>query len=132
MNNTIDKPLNLETIYIVAGNYTEFKQYVTKKQNTKPDPKNYTEFRQYVTKKQNTKPKPKPKYVYVKDHTTLMGVSNIKGYFIGSYREREDFIEIKNRIDRIKAVDEMTKVLHEMKETEVGFLKETEGAQHEF
>ena len=68
-------------IYIVAGNYEEFENYVLKKE------------RQMVYK-QN--------YVYVKNRYDLMGLTEIKGYYIGTAFKREDINQIKQAIAYVK------------------------------
>ena len=68
-------------IYIVAGNYEEFENYVLKKE------------RQMVNK-QN--------YIYVKNRYDLMGLTEIKGYYIGTAFKREDINQIKQAIAYVK------------------------------
>ena len=68
-------------IYIVAGNHEEFENYVLKKN------------RQMVNK-QN--------YVYVKNRYDLMGLTEIKGYYIGTAFKRADINQIKQAIDYVK------------------------------
>jgi hypothetical protein len=66
-----------EYIYIVAGCYAEFHAYAKKKDNRK-------------------------KYKYVTDIRVLMGLSKIKGYYIGTYYNRTDIEDIKAYISIIK------------------------------
>jgi hypothetical protein len=72
-----------EPIYIVAGNVKEFRKYVDRKLGEDVD--NYNN-----------------KYVYVRDRYTLMGISDIKGYYIGTAYQREDIDQIKQAIAYIK------------------------------
>jgi hypothetical protein len=74
--NILDNP-----IYIVAGNHEEFENYVLKKE------------RQMVYK-QN--------YIYVKNRYDLMGLTEIKGYYIGTAFKREDINQIKQAIAYVK------------------------------
>ena len=73
-----------ETIYIVAGNRTEFDNYVRKK--IAEDADNYGK-----------------EYIYVRDRYTLMGLSNITGYYIGTAHQCKDIDQIKQAIAYIKA-----------------------------
>ena len=73
-----------ETIYIVAGNHVEFRDYVNRKHAEDVDNCNN-------------------KYIYVRDRYTLMGVSNITGYYIGTAQFRRDIDQIKQTIAYIKA-----------------------------
>jgi hypothetical protein len=82
--NTLDNP-----IYIVAGNHEEFENYVLKKE------------RQMVNK-QN--------YIYVKNRYDLMGLTEIKGYYIGTAFKREDINQIKQAIAYVKEREELTKL----------------------
>ena len=68
-------------IYIVAGNHEEFENYVIKKH------------RQMIYK-QN--------YIYVKNRYDLMGLDDIKGYYIGTAFQREDINQIKQAIAYVK------------------------------
>jgi len=72
-------------VYIVAGNYEEFKAYVRKH-----DP-----IDDIVT--WNTL-----RYVYVHDRMTIMGLVEINGFYIGTWRERPDIEEIQQVIAHIK------------------------------
>lgn len=81
-----------ERIYIVAGNYAEFEEYRDKKLD---------EWRhRSPTIRQN--PTLQPEYIYVKDRYTLMGLNNIKGYYIGTAFQREDINQIKEAIACVK------------------------------
>jgi len=73
-------------IYIVAGNHEEFENYVIKKN------------RQMVYK-QN--------YIYVKNRYDLMGLTEIKGYYIGTAFQREDINQIKQAIAYVKERSEL-------------------------
>lgn len=61
--------------YIVAGNYQEYKFFINKKKLDSND------------------------FVYVNDFKTLRGLKNIHGYYIGSWRNREDISDIKLAIE---------------------------------
>ena len=61
--------------YIVSGTYEEYNEFVYKRRN-----------------ENNTS------YVYVQHATQLTGLSNIEGYYIGTYFKRPDIEEIKERI----------------------------------
>jgi len=61
--------------YIVSGTYEEYNEFVYKRRN-----------------EVNTS------YVYVQHATQLTGLSNIEGYYIGTYFKRPDIEEIKERI----------------------------------
>jgi len=76
----VEKPQD-NPIYIVAGNHEEFENYVLKKN------------RQMINK-QN--------YIYVKNRYDLMGLTEIKGYYIGTAFQREDINQIKQAIAYVK------------------------------
>ena len=78
-----------ETIYIVAGNRAEFDNYVHKK--LAEDVDNYGK-----------------EYIYVRDRYTLMGLSNIKGYYIGTAFMRKDIDQIKQAIAYVKEKANLT------------------------
>jgi hypothetical protein len=65
-----------ELIWIVAGNYHEFRQYFYKKKRS-GDVKDY-------------------RYVYGVDQ--LRGQENLKGFYIGTYRQRKDLRDIQDQI----------------------------------
>ena len=69
-----------EYIYVVSGTYAEYRNYVRRKINS-------GDIRYYV---------------WVKDVITLFGVDNIKGVFIGSYKDRLDINIIVTRINTIR------------------------------
>lgn len=71
----------IDPLFIVAGNKTEFDDYVIRKRMMGH---NY-DFR----------------YVYSPD--ALRGLNTIRGFYIGSYQEREDWPEINTLIKMIKA-----------------------------
>jgi hypothetical protein len=73
-------------IYIVAGNHEEFENYVLKKH------------RQMVYK-QN--------YIYVKNRYDLMGLTEIKGYYIGTAFQRKDINQIAQAIAYVKERSEL-------------------------
>ena len=72
-----------DSTYIVAGNLKEFRDYVDRKHAEHAD--NYSN-----------------KYVYVRDRYTLMGISRIKGYYIGTAFQRKDIDQIKQAIAYVK------------------------------
>ena len=80
-----DNHINLDKkeTYIVAGNRAEFDNYVNRKHAEDVD--NYNK-----------------EYVYVRDRYTLMGVSDIKGYYIGTAFMRKDIDQIKQAIAYVK------------------------------
>jgi hypothetical protein len=61
--------------YIVSGTYEEYNEFVYKRRN-----------------EVNTS------YVYVQHATQLVGLSNIEGYYIGTYFKRPDIDDIRERI----------------------------------
>jgi hypothetical protein len=67
--------------YIVSGTYEEYNEFVYKRRND------------------NT-----TSYVYVQHATQLMGLSNIEGFYIGTYFKRPDIEEIKERIAIAKRI----------------------------
>jgi len=78
-----DIKLDKQETYIVAGNRAEFDNYVHKK--LAEDVDNYGK-----------------EYIYVRDRYTLMGLSNIKGYYIGTAFMRKDIDQIKQAIAYVK------------------------------
>jgi hypothetical protein len=91
-NPEVDKLSNKERIYIVAGNYDEFEQYARKK---------FDEWRRRTPVKKELST-PTLEYVYVKDRYTLLGLSNVKGYYIGTAFQRKDIEQIKQAIACVK------------------------------
>ena len=91
-NPEVDKIPGRETIYIVAGNHTEFEQYVLKKKD---------EYRRRKPEMREDS-KPLPVYTYVKNRYDLMGLTEIKGYYIGTAFQREDINQIKQAIAYVK------------------------------
>ena len=65
--------------YIVSGTYEEYNEFVYKRRN-----------------EINTS------YVYVQHATQLVGLSNIEGFYIGTYFKRPDIDDIRERINTIK------------------------------
>ena len=96
-NPEVDKIPGRETIYIVAGNHTEFEQYVLKKKE------------EYRRRKPEIREdsKPLPVYTYVKNRYDLMGLTEIKGYYIGTAFQREDINQIKQAIAYVKEREEL-------------------------
>lgn len=87
-------------VYIVAGNYEEFKAYVRKHARCWPhDP-----IDDIVTRNPL-------RYVYVHDRMTIMGLVEINGFYIGTWRERPDIEEIQQVIAHIK---QRTKLIENM------------------
>ena len=91
-NPEVDKIPGRETIYIVAGNHTEFEQYVLKKKE---------EYRRRKPEMREDS-KPLPVYTYVKNRYDLMGLTEITGYYIGTAFQREDINQIKQAIAYVK------------------------------
>ena len=67
-------------LFVVAGNYAEFQDFVIKKRM-----KGFTY-----------------DFVYVSSAEMLKGMSTIRGFYIGTYRQREDWSEIRDWIAIIK------------------------------
>lgn len=65
-----------EIIWIVAGNYHEFRQYHYKKRKS-------GDFKDYR---------------YVVNVNILRGLENIKGFYIGTYKQRKDLRDIQEQI----------------------------------
>lgn len=76
-------------IFIVAGNLTEFIEYKEKKLHE------WTKYSNILD--------PFPEYVYVSNADQFKGRSEIEGYYIGSYKNRNDIDEIYWCIKSIKA-----------------------------
>ena len=91
-NPEVDKEPNRETIYIVAGNHTEFEQYVLKKKD---------EYRRRKPEMREES-KPIPYYHYIKNRYDLMGLTEVKGYYIGTAFKRKDIKQIKQAIEYVK------------------------------
>ena len=92
----VEKPAD-NFIYIVAGNYDEFEQYANKKLDE-------WRRRSPTIKELST---PKPEYIYVKNRYDLMGLTEIKGYYIGTAFQREDINQIKQAIAYVKEREEL-------------------------
>ena len=67
--------------YIVSGTYEEYNEFVYKRRN-----------------EVNTS------YVYVQHATQLVGLSNIEGFYIGTYFKRPDIDDIRERIAITKRI----------------------------
>lgn len=91
-NPEVDKIPGRETIYIVAGNHTEFEQYVLKKKE---------EYRRRKPEMREES-KPIPYYHYIKNRYELSALTEIKGYYIGTAFQREDINQIKQAIAYVK------------------------------
>jgi hypothetical protein len=68
-------------LFVVAGNYQEFQDFVIRKRM-----KGFSY-----------------DFVYVSDRDMIRGLSTIRGFYIGTYRERPDWSEIRDAIAIIKA-----------------------------
>ena len=68
-------------LFVVAGNYQEFQDFVIRKRM-----KGFTY-----------------DFVYVSNRNTIRGLDTIRGFYIGTYRQREDWAEIRDAIAIIKA-----------------------------
>jgi len=68
-------------LFVVAGNYQEFEDFVIRKRM-----KGFTY-----------------DFVYVSGADMLRGMTTIRGFYIGTYRERPDWSEIRDFIAIIKA-----------------------------
>jgi hypothetical protein len=68
-------------LFVVAGNYQEFQEFVIRKRM-----KGFSY-----------------DFVYVSDRNTIRGLDTIRGFYIGTYRHREDWVEIRDAIAIIKA-----------------------------
>jgi len=68
-------------LFVVAGNYQEFQDFVIRKRM-----KGFTY-----------------DFVYIANADELRGMSTIRGFYIGTYRQREDWVKIRDAIAIIKA-----------------------------
>jgi len=68
-------------LFVVAGNYQEFQDFVIRKRI-----KGFTY-----------------DFVYIANADELRGMSTIRGFYIGTYRDRPDWPEIRDAIAIIKA-----------------------------
>lgn len=68
-------------LFVVAGNYQEFQDFVIRKRM-----KGFSY-----------------DFVYVSNRDMIRGLDTIRGFYIGTYREREDWSEIRDAIAIIKA-----------------------------
>jgi hypothetical protein len=92
-NPDLDSVPGREMIYIVAGNYAEFEDYLAKKK---------AEYRRRKPEmRQNAKPF--PLYAYVRNRYNLMGLNDVKGYYIGTAFQRKDITQIKEAIAYVKS-----------------------------
>ena len=76
------------TVYIVAGNFQEYQNYVDRKLMELDSPS-----------------APRVKYRYVANVDTIRGLSKITGSYIGTYKSRSDIDDIRMAIAVIKAKD---------------------------
>ena len=68
-------------LFVVAGNYEEFQDFVINKRM-----KGFSY-----------------DFVYIANADELRGMSTIRGFYVGSYRQRQDWAEIRDAIAIIKA-----------------------------
>ena len=68
-------------LFVVAGNYQEFQDFVIRKRM-----KGFSY-----------------DFVYVSDRDMIRELSTIRGFYIGTYRDRSDWSEIRDAIAIIKA-----------------------------
>lgn len=73
----------IEVVHIIAGNYKEFTDYV------------------------KTKDTILCKYQYVSDWKNLVGLSKVKGFYIGTASKRPDIEQLKSMIYIIKCKNEI-------------------------
>lgn len=85
----------MKPTYIVAGTYDEFRTYVQEKY-------------EYWTKQAMLM----PDYKYVAGVDGLRGLSNIKGFYIGTYNQRKDIDEIRQQILIIKGKSQSKYLIH--------------------
>jgi hypothetical protein len=85
---------NRERIYIVSGTYEQYKHYRAKK------------FEEYLNLAPTQEFVEFPDYVYVQHPENLKGVSNPKGFYIGTYKDRPD-------IEYIQTLVRMAKTKHD-------------------
>jgi hypothetical protein len=72
-------------LFVVAGNYQEFQDFVIRKRM-----KGFSY-----------------DFVYVYNRDTIRGLDAIRGFYIGTYRERPDWSEIRDAIAIIKAKENL-------------------------
>ena len=87
----LESHITREVIYIVAGTYEEFLVYKERKAE---------EFRKKPPEKKGIFKM--PFYSYVKNRYDLMGLTNVKGYYIGTAFQRKDITQIKEAIACVK------------------------------
>ena len=63
---------------------------------------NYEEYLEYVYKKNLNISNSNTEYIYVNSKRDFDGVLDIEGFYIGTYREREDWPQIRDWIAIIK------------------------------
>jgi hypothetical protein len=68
-------------LFVIAGNYEEFQDFVINKRM-----KGFSY-----------------DFVYIANADELRGMSTIRGFYIGTYRQRKDWVEIRDAIAIIKA-----------------------------
>ena len=68
-------------LFVVAGNYEEFQDFVINKRM-----KGFSY-----------------DFVYIANADELRGMSTIRGFYVGSYRQRQDWVELRDAIAIIKA-----------------------------
>jgi recombinational DNA repair protein RecR len=82
--------------YIVAGNYEQYRLYVNNKRKD--------------TNNSNTD------YLYVNSVKDLLGLSNIEGYYIGTYYMRKDISQIQDRIAILKRIQDNDREIDQLAE----------------
>ena len=83
----------IEKKYIVSGTYEEYNEFVYKRRNEN-----------------------NISYVYVQHATQLVGLTNIEGFYIGTYFKRPDIEEIKQRIAISKHMRNTNKEIDQLAE----------------
>ena len=68
-------------LFVIAGNYQEFQDFVIRKRM-----KGFSY-----------------DFVYVSNRDMIRGLDTIRGFYIGTYRQREDWAQIRDAIAIIKA-----------------------------
>jgi hypothetical protein len=79
-------------IYIVAGNYKEYTDYVYKNHDKGE------------------------RYTYVQDVDYIRGLNEIKGFYIGTYFKRSDIDDIKERVAISKRISDNDKEINQLAE----------------
>jgi hypothetical protein len=72
-----------DLVYYVAGNFGEYNEYRRRKEKAGIDVSNWR---------------------YLSKSTDLRGLTEVKGFYIGSYEDREDIEDIRIIIEQIKGI----------------------------